>query len=537
LLGSYLSVPPSSVTFKYNHNGKPSLDQSHVDLFFNMTHSANLVLVAICRLGEVGVDVERLKEFDDLMEVAGRYFAKEEILSLERASTDNRVSLFFRFWTGKESYIKFRGKRISDASLKRIDLAEASAGLKSWEIKKRVQVKWLVPATQYIAGIVCDVRCERFFCHRWQPPEPLKIMSKEPGLYRNVSSATAAGLAELMSTGKILRVRNQEIREVRNKIIVLAQPLERCLFVPHRRNNIVISIAETMWVLGGRNDMEWLQAYLPRAAEFSDDGVTWRAGYGPRLRNWRGVDQIDKVRQLLLAESSTRRAAMSLYDPGSDFVESKDIPCNNWLHWLVREGKLHLNVGVRSNDIVWGFSGINSFEWSVLHEMMSFWIGADIGEATYFASSFHVYERHYLMAERATKAFGGVYPYDYGLLPPRFHTPWNEFAKSLDSWFKLEAQLRQNPDAFLQVSDHLTDPLLVTFLDIIKLHHGKASGWTNSRIRDELSKMPANDFTASAYEFYARENAGLIQEIPSELVSKFLDVYLADGNNYQASTR
>ena len=79
--------------------------------------------------------------------------------------------------------------------------------------------------------------------------------------------------------------------------------------------------------------------------EFSDNGRTWHGAYGPRLRNWNGVDQIDETRRLLLEETATRRAVMSLYDPSRDFVKSKDVPCNNWLNWLVRDGKLHLTVG------------------------------------------------------------------------------------------------------------------------------------------------------------------------------------------------
>jgi len=42
---------------------------------------------------------------------------------------------------------------------------------------------------------------------------------------------------------------------------------------------------------------------------------------------------------------------------------------------MIRDGKLHMNVIVRDNDAVWGFSEINSFEWSVLQEMMAYWTG------------------------------------------------------------------------------------------------------------------------------------------------------------------
>ena len=339
--------------------------------------------------------------------------------------------------------------------------------------------------------------------------------------FRNVSAATAAGLAQLLFEGQVLTVRGKEIREIRNNIIVLERPEERVLFLPHRRNNIFTSIAETLWVIAGRNDIGWLTAYLKSAADFSDNGLTWRAGYGPRLRNWNGVDQIAKVRQLLLEESTSRRAAMSLYDPGSDFIESKDIPCNNWLHWLIRDGSLHLNVGVRSNDIVWGFSGINAFEWSLLHEMMAFWVGAKVGEQTYLASSFHVYSRHYDLARKASEAFRAIYCYDHAITPARFSTPWPDFRQAVTTWFELENECRKSPDRVPNINDYVGDQFLKSSLEMLRLYHGAACGWTLSRIRDELTKMQTTDLTVAGYEYFSRKHPEILVDIPSQPISEF----------------
>jgi thymidylate synthase len=179
--------------------------------------------------------------------------------------------------------------------------------------------------------------------------------------YRNVTYAFVDSLRDVLAEGKSLAVRGSNIMEMRNRLTVLERPQERCLVTPSRHNNIFATIAETMWVLAGRNDLAFLSRYLPRAQDFSDDGQTWRAAYGPRLRNWHGVDQLRENLTLLRHELSTRRAVMSIFDPAVDFIDSKDIPCNNWIHWLIRDGQLHMNIAVRSNDIMWGFSGINTF--------------------------------------------------------------------------------------------------------------------------------------------------------------------------------
>jgi thymidylate synthase len=347
----------------------------------------------------------------------------------------------------------------------------------------------------------------------------------EGATFRNVSFATATGLRDLLSGGISLRVREQEIKEIRNRVTVVERPRERCLFLPSRGNSVFASLAETFWVLAGRNDVDWLQAYLPRAPQFSDDGRTWRGGYGPRLRNWNGVDQVNAVRKLLLHERSTRRAAMVLFDPDHDFVESNDIPCNNWLHWLIRDNHLHLNVAMRSNDVVWGFSAINCFEWSVLHEMMSFWTGALVGDATYLASSFHIYQRHYEMATKVVAEFRGVTCYDFGVASPPFQTPWNAFDESLKAWFAKERDIRRSPHKAIDVGGALTDPFMTNALQTLRLYHGHRHGWDTPRLRKELAALPETDLTAAAYDYFARGRPEILEGIEQPAIAKFFRTY------------
>ena len=187
-------------------------------------------------------------------------------------------------------------------------------------------------------------------------------------------------------------------REFLFQSFTIAKPLSRELINPERKASITAQIAESVWVLSGRNDVEWLTNYLPRAMEFSDDGKTWRGGYGPRLRGnveQNELDPLSEVVKLLNADPGTRRAVISLYDNQRDLIESKDIPCNNWLHFIKRDGVLHLNVATRSNDLIWGWSGINQFEWSVLLEVVARLTNSAVGSITYNITSLHVYERHF----------------------------------------------------------------------------------------------------------------------------------------------
>lgn len=203
-----------------------------------------------------------------------------------------------------------------------------------------------------------------------------------------------AGQAEEVGTRQ-----GDRAMELLHPHIVLTRPWEREVVTPGRRASLPAQIAETMWVLAGRNDVEWLSHYLPRAAEFSDDGEVWRGGYGPRIRQWGGeVDQLAHVVNLLREDPLTRRAVINIYDPAVDTAPGKDIPCNNWLHFTSRGGKLHLHVATRSNDLIWGWSGINAFEWSALQEIVAGMLGLQIGELHFSITSLHVYDRHWKKA-------------------------------------------------------------------------------------------------------------------------------------------
>lgn len=183
----------------------------------------------------------------------------------------------------------------------------------------------------------------------------------------------------------------------------VSRPWHRYPLNPGREGNPWVTLAEWPWLIAGRNDVAWLEHYLPRAKDFSDDGRTWRAGYGPRLRKWGdhasapyAVDQLHEAIERLKRSTGTRQAVMSLWDPASDNEPgSKDYPCTNWFQALIRGGMLHLHVVMRSNDLIWGFSGVNLYNWTMLQELMAACTDTDIGVYTHTAGSLHVYERHF----------------------------------------------------------------------------------------------------------------------------------------------
>lgn len=348
---------------------------------------------------------------------------------------------------------------------------------------------------------------------------------------RNISFATVESIGAVMETGKVVTVGKDRTKELIHQVTVLERPLERFLFVPGRRNDVFAQIAEALWVVAGHNNVEWLSRYLHRAGEFSQDGGrTWRGAYGPRLRRWShaGIDQVAHIKRILSEDPASRRAVMSLFDPEKDLTEVVDIPCNNWLSWIVRDGRLHLAVAVRSNDAVWGFSGANAFEWSVLHEMLAHWLGVAVGRQTWIASSFHVYERHWARAERIAESFHGLTPYDFGVTRAEFRTPWGDFDQALSSWFEAEAAMAADPDAQIPEGVSVTDPFLMACLHALRIRCG-SKAWGEDRLRTELAALPHTDVAAAVWENFSRDEPGRLAALKPGGLADFFAAGAAPG--------
>lgn len=301
----------------------------------------------------------------------------------------------------------------------------------------------------------------------------------------NVSQALPVILSDLLDYADEVGSRNGRVKELLNPQIVLHQPWRREVLCPGRGVNIFAQIAETCWVLAGRNDIEWLSAYLPRAANYSDDGDTWRSGYGPRIRDWQyhltgRIDQLQYVIQSLEDDSLSRQAVINIWDPKVDTSHGKDRACNTQLQFLNRGGKLYLTVTVRSNDVMWGWSGINAFEWSVLQEIVASLLRLSVGPLTFNIGSLHLYELHWQKARKIVRLNTDC---GVGITEElRFNT--NKVMTTLDdvddllaSFFMWEERCRTG-DVVPKNLDHMTtEPLFRAWMAAIAYYWTRHPAW------------------------------------------------------------
>jgi phosphopantetheinyl transferase len=113
MLGAALAVDPAMVPIQIGLHGKPALARAaqHSGLRFSVAHCEDLLLVALTRKGDVGIDVERVRAIERWARVADRVFGPSDRAAIGReiANGDEPSSVFFRFWCRGEAELKAIG--------------------------------------------------------------------------------------------------------------------------------------------------------------------------------------------------------------------------------------------------------------------------------------------------------------------------------------------------------------------------------------------------------------------------------------------
>jgi len=115
ILAGYLGVLPGSLRIDQESGGKPRLKgpAGPPPLYFNLSHSQSLQLVAVTLDREVGVDVEWIRPLADAGDIVERFFTSAERAAWNALGQQDRLPAFFRCWTRKEAFMKARGLGLS----------------------------------------------------------------------------------------------------------------------------------------------------------------------------------------------------------------------------------------------------------------------------------------------------------------------------------------------------------------------------------------------------------------------------------------
>lgn len=111
--GSYLNLDPAEVPMTRacptcgQEHGKPRVASGGLEL--SLSHSADLVVLAVARSAPLGVDIEQLSDRLDVDSCSRLLFHPAELAKYWRLPQGERRPAFFRAWTLKEAALKATG--------------------------------------------------------------------------------------------------------------------------------------------------------------------------------------------------------------------------------------------------------------------------------------------------------------------------------------------------------------------------------------------------------------------------------------------
>jgi 4'-phosphopantetheinyl transferase len=109
-LSRYVPVPAESWRFEHGVHGRPEIAApAGTGLRFNVSHTREIVVCAVARGSDVGVDVERFDSTRDLRAVASNVCSADELSAMRAMATEAFEKNLLALWTLKEAYLKARG--------------------------------------------------------------------------------------------------------------------------------------------------------------------------------------------------------------------------------------------------------------------------------------------------------------------------------------------------------------------------------------------------------------------------------------------
>ena len=114
------------------------------------------------------------------------------------------------------------------------------------------------------------------------------------------------------------------------------------------------------------------------------------------------MDQVDYLLYLLNNDKSSRRIMTNIFN----HAELKDMalePCVYGTQWLVKQGKLHLILNQRSQDML-AANGWNTMQYAALVHMFAQVAGLEVGTLTHNIGDCHIYDRHVPLIKKLIEA-------------------------------------------------------------------------------------------------------------------------------------
>jgi thymidylate synthase len=180
-------------------------------------------------------------------------------------------------------------------------------------------------------------------------------------------------------------------KQIFNTLIQINRPDLNLIETKFRNWNQEYAEYEWQWYLSGNPNAEEISKRAKIWKDMMDFNYNVNSNYGYQ---WNRNNQIGKVVEMLKNDPTTRKASISLYDGKEIDLYSKDTVCTYAINFYMTNGKLNMQVMMRSNDLVYGFCN-DQYCFSKLQIMVANWLNLKIGIYTHFVCNMHIYQRHF----------------------------------------------------------------------------------------------------------------------------------------------
>ncbi len=197
-------------------------------------------------------------------------------------------------------------------------------------------------------------------------------------------------IEEILSNGDPIHPTKGAAKELTGVLLEITDPRAR-LSRTETRGKPFSCLGELCWYLAKTNDLGFISYYLREYNRYADGDKIF-GGYGPRLFDWRGINQFANVADILKRKPDSRQAVIQLFDAGDMEEEHNDIPCTCTLQFMIRHGKLHMFTNMRSNDVMWGLPH-DVFSFTMLQEIMVRSLSVELGTYKHAVGSLHLYDK------------------------------------------------------------------------------------------------------------------------------------------------
>lgn len=252
--------------------------------------------------------------------------------------------------------------------------------------------------------------------------------------YNSFQDAYRQILEDIVGSGEEISVNGKLVKEITPYEFRITNPCNRMLNLESRKNMYRYIFGELLWYLSASDDMTFIRRYAKYWETISDDGVHSNSAYGKYIFGdmmikgegvrYNSANHLDSqwefCKGLLKKDRNTRQAVINIKP--IQMYDTKDTVCTFYMHFMIRNDKLDLHVGMRSNDAVRG-TPYDVFMFTFMQEMMACELDLDVGNYYHHANNIHIYESDYGLVEKIREELKlNKKPYEMHRLVPGFRS-------------------------------------------------------------------------------------------------------------------